>query len=140
MSSLRSTAFTSCARHWTYREGPSTTIFRKADRTQYLEEQRQLMLQVRQIFGDSKQRYGAEKIRVVLAEGGVHVGKERIRKIMRELDLVSVREDAKRNFKKRREYQKRNLLKQSFKASQINEIWVGDITYFKVRTTPSTSA
>lgn len=108
-------------------------IFRKADRAQYLEEQRKLMLQVRQIFDDSKQRYGAEKIRVVLAEGGVHVGKERIRKIMRELDLVSVRENAKRNFKKRQEYQKRNLLNQNFRASRINEIWVGDITYFKVK-------
>ena len=108
-------------------------IFRKADRARYLEEQRKLMLQVQQIFDDSKQRYGAEKIRVVLAEGGVHVGKERIRKIMRELDLVSIREDAKRNFKKRQEYQKRNLLNQNFRASRINEIWVGDITYFKVK-------
>lgn len=38
-------------------------IFRKADRTKYIEEQQLLMLQVKQIFDDSKQRYGAEKIR-----------------------------------------------------------------------------
>lgn len=46
-------------------------IFRKADRTKYLEEQQALILQVQQVFDDSKQRYGAEKIRVALAENGV---------------------------------------------------------------------
>lgn len=91
------------------------------------------MLQVQQIFDDSKQRFGAEKIRVTLAESGIHVGKERIRKIMNELGLVSVRENAKSNYKRRQEYQKRNLLNQEFKASRANEIWVSDITYFKIK-------
>jgi len=108
-------------------------IFRKADRTKYMEEQQALMLQVKQIFDDSKQRYGAEKIRVTLAENGVRVGKERIRKIMNELGLVSIREDAKSNYKKRQQYQKRNLLNQEFKAKRQNEIWVSDITYFKIK-------
>lgn len=108
-------------------------IFRKADRSKYLEEQRQLMLQVQQVFDDSKQRYGAEKIRVVLAESGIHVGKERVRKIMKELNLVSIRENAKRNYKKRQEYQKQNLLNRNFKAARKNEIWVSDITYFKIK-------
>ena len=108
-------------------------IFRKADRSKYLEEEQQLMLQVQQIFDESMQRYGAEKIRVVLAESGIHVGKERVRKIMKELNLVSVRENAKRDYKKRQEYQKRNLLNQNFKATRKNEIWVSDITYFKIK-------
>ena len=30
------------------------------------------MLQVQQVFDDSQQRYGANKIRVVLAENGIH--------------------------------------------------------------------
>ncbi|WP_288859356.1 IS3 family transposase [uncultured Flavonifractor sp.] len=108
-------------------------IFRKADCTKYLEEQQALMLQVQQIFDDSKQRYGAEKIRIVLAENGIRVGKERIRKIMNELGLVSIRENAKSNYKKRQQYQKRNLLNQEFKAKRKNEIWVSDITYFKIK-------
>ncbi len=108
-------------------------IFRKTDRTKYTEEQQALMLQVKQIFDDSKQRYGAEKIRVTLAENGIRVGKERIRKIMNELGLVSIRENAKSNYKKRQQYQKRNLLNQEFKAKRQNEIWVSDITYFKVK-------
>lgn len=108
-------------------------IFRKADRTKYLQEQQALMLQVQQIFDDSQQRYGAEKIRITLAENGIRVGKERIRKIMNELGLVSIRENAKSNYKKRQEYQKRNLLNQDFKATRQNEIWVSDITYFKIK-------
>jgi len=108
-------------------------IFRKADRTKYMEEQQALMLQVKQIFDDSKQRYGAEKIRVTLAENGIRVGKERIRKIMNELGLVSIQENAKSNYKKRQQYQKRNLLNQEFKAKRQNEIWVSDITYFKIK-------
>ena len=52
-------------------------IFRRADRTKYQEEQQVLMVQVQQIFYDSKQRFGAEKIRVILSENGIHVGKKR---------------------------------------------------------------
>lgn len=108
-------------------------IFRKADRTKYLEEQQAVKLRIQQIFDDSKQRYGAEKIRVTLAENGIKVGTKRIRSIMQELGLESIRENAKRDYKKRREYQKRNLLNQNFSAKLINEVWVSDITYFKIK-------
>ena len=43
-------------------------IFRRADRSKYESEKAQLMLKVKQIFDDSEQRYGADKIRAVLAE------------------------------------------------------------------------
>jgi len=99
-------------------------IFRKAVLSKYLEEQQALMLHVKQIFDDSEQRYGPEKIRIVLAENGVRVGKERIRKIMNELGLVSICENAKGSYKKRQQYQKRNLLNQEIKARRQNEIWV----------------
>lgn len=108
-------------------------IFRRADRSKYEEEQAQLMLQIQQIFDNSQQRFGAEKIRIILAENGIHVGKKRIRNIMQELGLESIRENAKKDYKKRQEYQRKNLLEQNFTASRQNEIWVSDITYFKVK-------
>ncbi len=108
-------------------------IFRKSDRTKYIEEQQALMLQVKQIFDDSKQRYGAEKIRITLAENGIKVGKKRILAIMNELGLVSIRENAKSNYKKRQQYQKHNLINREFSAKRQNEIWVSDITYFKIK-------
>lgn len=108
-------------------------IFRRADRSKYEEEQTQLMLQVQQIFDESQQRFGAEKIRIILTENGIHVGKKRIRGIMQELGLASIRENAKKDYKRHQEYQRKNLLAQNFMASRQNEIWVSDITYFKVR-------
>ena len=56
-----------------------------------------------------------------------------IRTVMQELGLVSIRENAKRNYKKRQEYLKRNTLKQNFTAKRMNEVWVSDITYFKIK-------
>ena len=108
-------------------------IFRKADRTKYLEEHQMLMLQVQQVFDESGQRFGADKIRVTLAENGIRVSSKRIQNIMRELDLQSIRNSSKYNYKKRQAYQKQNYLKRNFTADKINQIWVSDITYFKVK-------
>lgn len=108
-------------------------IFRRADKSKYQEEQAQLMLKVKQVFDDSQQRFGAEKIRVTLAESGIRVGKKRIAAIMQELGLYSVRVDAKKQFKRKQRYTKQNLLKRDFSADHPNQIWVSDITYFKVK-------
>ena len=98
-------------------------IFRRADRSKREEEQAELMLKVQQIFDDSQQRFGAEKIRTILAQNGMKVSAKRISAIMQELDLRS---------KKRQQYAKRNLLEREFVAERPNQIWVSDITYFRV--------
>lgn len=107
-------------------------IFRRADRTKYEREQEDLMQKVQQIFDDSGQRFGAEKIRVTLAAGGIRVSTRRITAIMQELDLHSVRPEAKKDFKKRQQVRKQNLLKRDFFAAHPNQVWVSDITYFRV--------
>ena len=107
-------------------------IFRRADRSQRDQEQTQLMRLVQQSFDDNGQRYGAEKIRITLAEGGVRVSTKRIAAIMQELDLRSIRVDSKKQFKKYQKYRKQNMLEQQFTADRPNQTWVSDITYFKV--------
>jgi len=62
--------------------------------------------------------FEAEKIRMTLRECGIHVGKKRIREIMQELGLVSVRENAKSNYRNRPKYLKRNLLNQELKPTK----------------------
>ncbi len=108
-------------------------IFRRADRTKYQDEQAKLMLAVQQAFDDSQQRYGAEKIRIVLAQNGIHVAAKRISAIMQELGLYSVRTDAKKLYKKQQQRKKENMLKRQFTADQSNQIWVSDFTYFKIK-------
>lgn len=107
-------------------------IFRKADRTEYLKKQKELMLLVQQIFDENGQRFGAEKIRAILAEHGIRVSTKTVSKIMRELDLFSIRSDAKRSYLKQQESQRKNLVQQNFTTDNPNQIWVSDITHFKI--------
>lgn len=74
-------------------------IFRRVDRSKREEEQAELMLRVQQIFDDSQQRFGAEKIRTILEQNGMKVSAKRISAIMQELDLRSIRSDAKKQYK-----------------------------------------
>lgn len=108
-------------------------IFRRADRSEREKEQEELMIKVQQMFDESQQRFGAEKIRTVLAQAGIHVCAKRISAIMQEMDLQSIRTSAKKQYKKRQQYQKQNLLAREFVVDHPNQIWVSDITYFKVR-------
>ncbi len=107
-------------------------IFRRVDRTKFQDEQAQLVLKVKQIFDDNEQRFGAEKIRIILKENGICVSRKRITAIMQEYDLHSVRTDAKKLYKNQQRQKKQNLLERSFTASHPNQIWVSDITYFKI--------
>ena len=71
-------------------------IFRRADHSKREEAQVELMRLVQQVFDDSSQRFGAEKICVTLTESGVCVSTKRIAAIMQELGLQSIRSDAKK--------------------------------------------
>lgn len=108
-------------------------IFRRADRSKFESEKAQLALKIKQIFDDSEQRYGSAKIRAILIANGVHISKKRVRVVMQELGLNSVRTDAKKLHKRQQQYKKQNLLKREFSADHPNQIWVSDITYFKVK-------
>lgn len=90
------------------------------------------MLKVQQVFDDSQQRYSAEKIRVVLVENGTHVSAKRVAAIMQELNLKSIRVDAKKQYKKHQRIRKKNLLQRNFTAEHPNQTWVSDFTYFRV--------
>ena len=108
-------------------------IFRRVDRSKYEEEKTQLMLKVKQIFDDSEQRYGADKIRAVLAENGLRISAKRVLSIMHELGLYSIRTDAKKLYKTQQQRKKQNLLNREFNADHPNQIWVSDIIYFRIK-------
>lgn len=52
---------------------------------------------------------------------------------MNKLGLKSIREGAKSSYQWQQAHRKRNLLAREFTAKSMNEKWVSDITYFKVK-------
>ena len=67
------------------------------------------------------------------------VSTKRISAIMQELDLRSIRSDAKKQYKKRQQYAKRNLLEREFTAERPNQIWVSRIVGYRVSRNASTN-
>lgn len=107
-------------------------IFRRADRSRQKAEQEQLMQSVQQVFDESQQRLGAKKIRTLLMEQGITISIKRVSSIMQELGLKSVRPESKKDYLSRQRQAKKNLLNRNFTAEHPNQIWVSDITQFRV--------
>ena len=78
----------------------------------------------------SKQIFGADKITAVMREEGYPVSPEMVRELMRDMGLISIRQDAKSLYDKVKRRCK-NYLTQQFTAKDPNEIWVSDVTYFR---------
>lgn len=92
-----------------------------------------LMLKIHEIFEDSNQVFGAEKVRAMLAREGIRVSNKRVSALMREMGLESVRVDAKKQYQLREKTARKNLLQRNFKVAKPNQVWVSDITAFKVK-------
>ena len=110
-----------------YRLNHSTEVSEK-ERAKYA-----LMLKVHEIFEDSNQIFGAEKIRALLAREGIRVSNKRVSALMREMVLESIRIDAKKQYLLREKQTRQNLLHRNFKATKTNQVWISDITAFKVK-------
>ena len=99
-------------------------------------DNRSLDAEIRQIYDDSKGRYGSPKITRELRDRGRKVGKNRVAKRMRQTGLRSkirrkykVTTDSKHNFPVAP-----NLLERNFTAQVPDTVWVSDITYLATRT------
>lgn len=92
-----------------------------------------LMLKIHELFEDSNQVFGAEKVRAMLTREGIRVSNKRVSALMREMGLESVRIDAKKQYQCREKYARQNLLHRSFKVAKPNQVWVSDITSFKIK-------
>lgn len=89
---------------------------------------------IREVFEEYHQVLGAEKICTILIQRGYQVSTKFVANLMREMGLISLRTTAKQNYLKLREPEKRkNVLRQQFHAGKPNQIWVSDVTCFKLR-------
>lgn len=95
-----------------------------------LAEQR-LREDVKRIFDESRGTYGSPRVHAELHREGKKVGKSRVERVMRELDLVARR---RRRFVRTTQSDAThpiapNVLQRDFTANAPNERWVTDITY-----------
>ena len=98
-------------------------------------EDTRLKEQIRRVYADSHELYGAPKIHMELKlAGGVAVGRKRVARLMRELGIcgVSKRRSTRRRQSPRAEAQAApDLVKRRFSATAPNQLWVADITYIE---------
>lgn len=89
---------------------------------------------VQEVFDEYHQVLGSEKIRAILVERGHKVSAKFIASIMRECGLSSVRTTAKNDYLRLNTLESpKNRIKQNFTAHSPNQIWVSDVTCFKIK-------
>lgn len=106
-------------------------IFRnKRDNTWYAKRREELRLQIQEIYDDSKQIFGAQKIAAVLRNKGIKTSEHLVRELMQDMGLASIRQSAKNLYDKETSRYK-NYVNQQFDVKQPNQVWVSDVTQFR---------
>jgi len=100
----------------------------KKDDTSYQIRRAELSEKIKEIYEDSNQIYGANKIKVILAGQGIVVSDKMVATLMREMNLYSIRTESKKQYLREK---KRDHLKMDFAVAAPNQVWVSDITYFR---------
>ena len=92
---------------------------------------RELTDLIRAIHDASRQIYGAPRVHAELAARGVHVGRKRVERLMKQAGLVGVsrRRSVRTTVRDDRARPSADLVDRNFYAEKPNELWVADITY-----------
>lgn len=102
----------------------------KRDNTWYAKRKEENRAHIQRIYDDSNQIFGAAKITAIMKEKGHRISAEMVRQLMRDMGLISIRQDAKYLYdKEQRRY--KNYLNQQFTATKPDEVWMSDVTYFR---------
>lgn len=98
-------------------------------------ENQLLLERIKGIYHDSKQRYGSPKIAMILNKDVKHASRVRIARIMRK---AQIRSKIRQKFKVTTDSSHSlpvcdNILNRDFKAQDLGEKWVSDITYIATK-------
>lgn len=106
----------------------------KRDNSSYAKHREELRAAIQDIFDESRQTFGSEKICAVLHERGYKAGTTLVRELMSEMGLSSVSTASKRQWKKSNSYERKaNILKRQFHVEAPNCVWVSDVTCMKLK-------
>lgn len=104
----------------------------KKNNTSYQKRRYELSILIRDIFDDNHQIYGANKIHAILKSRGVRISTRMVSELMQSMNLSSIRNNTKRQYAKQLRQAKKDMLKMNFSTNAPNQVWVSDITYFRV--------
>ncbi len=102
----------------------------KRDNSWYAQRREVLRIRILEIYNENRQILGAAKIHAILKNQGVRTSPEMVRELMRDMGLLSIRNDAKDLYDKEQKRCK-NYINQNFDTSAPNQVWVSDVTYYK---------
>ena len=99
------------------------------------QEERELILKIRNIFLNSRQTYGSPRVHMALRREGVCISRKRVERIMRENSLVArVTRVYPTSYKLIQHYMAiTNKRIDIDKPTKVNQHWVADLTYIRYR-------
>ncbi|MGX1249624.1 putative transposase [Streptomyces ambofaciens] len=121
---------------------PSSTYYRwRQAEKEPCERRRQdaeLTGRIRQVHEDSGGIYGSPRVHAVLRRHGVHVGRKRVERLMREAGLAGISPRRGKGFTRRDSDADLapDLVKRDFTADTPNRLWVTDLTMIPTREGP----
>jgi putative transposase len=113
---------------------PSSTYYRwrqaEKDPCERIRQDAELTGQIRQIHQDSGGIYGSPRIHAVLKREGVHVGRKRVERLMRQAGLAGISPRRSKSFTRRDPDADLapDLVQRDFTAPAPNRLWVTDLT------------
>ena len=116
---------------------PRSTYYQSKHQTEskWEHENQQLLERIKEIYFESKRRYGAIKIHRQLIKEGLSVSLKRVQRLMKSAGLASIIQKKYTPYKQSKELvlERENILEQDFSTNSINQKWVSDITYIHVQ-------
>lgn len=93
-------------------------------------EAERLKTEIRNIWVESKSRYGAPKIHKVLTNNGAKISLKRVQRYMADMGLRSIVVKKFNHYSdKPVSEEKENIINRDFETTNINQKWCTDITY-----------
>ena len=103
----------------------------KRNNTWYAKQREILRVEIKRVYDESNQVFGAGKIAAVLKERGYNTCEETVRRLMKDMGLVSIRQRAKALYEQEKRRVPKNVLSQQFTVKRPNSVWVSDVTCYK---------
>ena len=106
----------------------------KKNKTQYEINDEKLSIEIRNIYAETEGRIGSNKIKVILDSRNVKASLQKVRKLMKKMNLKVVIKKPNRRDKDTtpKNIFRKNLLKKQFFQDKPNKVWVSDFTEIKI--------